>query len=284
MRYRTIRVDFWQDPEFSEWSFEEKAFYLYLISSPYTTLSGFVMLSTKHISADTNLSHEKVKKLLSLLEDRGKIRRAGPYIWIRNFVKYQNAAGIKIFTRILRELRELLTPITAPLVAEFMESYPVLQKVPGFDSFFQQLQNQLEQSPSPEKLSQDSQPPKPSRTPPVPYQKIIELYHELCSNLPRVQKLTESRKRLLRARWKEHPNLDFWKSYFQRVSASDFLNGRTEPPPGRSPFIADFEWLIKPSNFAKVLEGRYDNRKPKRGLEVDTILKEFNIEGAGKDE
>jgi len=120
----------------------------------------------------------------------------------------------------------------------------------------------------------------------VPYRKIIEIYHEECPDLPRVKVLNETRKRLLRARWKEKPDLNFWREYFKKVHKSDFLCGRVDPRDGRQPFIADFEWLIRPSNFAKVLEGRYDNRdSPKHSdPDIEAVLREFRRRGGAKDE
>ena len=41
----------------------------------------------------------------------------------------------------------------------------------------------------------------------------------------------------------------------KKAAASDFLNGG-----GSRGFVADFEWLFRPNNFPRVLEGTYDNR------------------------
>lgn len=96
------------------------------------------------------------------------------------------------------------------------------------------------------------------KTPPCPYQKILELYHEILPELPSVRVLTDAREKTLRALWTHNPDLDWWKSYFEDVRGSDFLMGRTKPTNGRSKaFQADLEWLTKPGNFAKVYEGRY---------------------------
>ncbi|WP_129408065.1 hypothetical protein [Marinitoga lauensis] len=95
--------------------------------------------------------------------------------------------------------------------------------------------------------------------PHTPYKKIIELYHTYCPSLPRVKVLNETRKKYIKARWKEYPDLKFWEQYFQSVEESDFLTGRADYG-NRNPFIADLEWLMRPNNFAKVIEGKYNNR------------------------
>ena len=98
-----------------------------------------------------------------------------------------------------------------------------------------------------------------------PHESIVGLYHEILPMLPRVKVWNDSRRSMLRTRWREDKSrqcLDWWRQYFETVAASDFLCGRC--PPGKSgrPFMADLEWLIKPGNMPNVLEGRYKNRGP----------------------
>jgi len=103
-----------------------------------------------------------------------------------------------------------------------------------------------------------------STTLPCPQQEIITLYHELLPMCPRVREWTKNREGLLRARWganSDRQTLDWWRRFFAYVSSSTFLTGQSEPSQGRPPFVADLEWLISPKNFAKVIEGRYENKK-----------------------
>lgn len=65
--------------------------------------------------------------------------------------------------------------------------------------------------------------------------------------------LSESRKRMVKARISEYGKEAFG-DMIRRASRSDFLKGGNN-----SGFKATFDWLIKPSNFSKVLEGNYDN-------------------------
>jgi len=93
-----------------------------------------------------------------------------------------------------------------------------------------------------------------------PHQAIIALYHEILPECPPVRTWHNGRARMLRQRWREdqkHQSLDWWRRLFGYVAESDFLAGRSQPQPGRSPFVADLEWLIRPSNMAKVIEGKY---------------------------
>lgn len=100
---------------------------------------------------------------------------------------------------------------------------------------------------------------KPAVSPPCPYQRILELYHEKLPVLPRVRELTDERKAKIRARWNNGlGGLDRWENYFAVVEKSDFLMGRCDPSPGRTkPFVADIDFLIRKSTIVKVAEGKY---------------------------
>jgi len=114
----------------------------------------------------------------------------------------------------------------------------------------------------------DTEKKKGENIPSCPHKKIIELYHKILPELPKVKKWHSTRQKLLQARWQEdktQQSLKFWEYFFHKVRKSDFLMGKVVTNNGRC-FKADLEWLIRPTNFTKVLEGRYDNQpkeKPK---------------------
>lgn len=95
--------------------------------------------------------------------------------------------------------------------------------------------------------------------PNVPYQKVVEQYHQVCISLPRVKVISEPRKRAIKARWNEWgKNIDTFAECFRKVEASDFLTGRSKD------WMAGFDWIMSPSNFTKIMEGNYDNKEHKQ--------------------
>lgn len=94
--------------------------------------------------------------------------------------------------------------------------------------------------------------------PRVPFTKIVDLYHATLPMLPRVEKLTDTRKGYIRQRWREDlPTLEHWENFFDFVSQSKFLTGRVPGANGKPPFRADIEWLCRPTNFTKIAEEKY---------------------------
>jgi hypothetical protein len=104
------------------------------------------------------------------------------------------------------------------------------------------------------------------RVPPCPIAELIGMYHRQLPTLDRVLMSSKHRDSLIRARWREvcsadklnkDDGLKFFSVFFCSVSSSKFLTGRTEAAAGRRPFRADLAWLMRPTNFVKVCEGKY---------------------------
>ena len=70
-----------------------------------------------------------------------------------------------------------------------------------------------------------------------------------------IQIMTDKRKGSLNARLREYGKQKLAIA-IQKAARSDFLNGQNDRA-----FIATFDWILKPNNFPKVLEGNYDNDK-----------------------
>jgi len=108
-----------------------------------------------------------------------------------------------------------------------------------------------------------------SKIPFCNHQEVIELYHKHLPTLRRVEVWNETRKGYLRQRWREVADelmktkaidssdvLGWFAEFFEHIGSSKFLTGRVNDKSGRS-FAADLEWILKPSNFAKIVEGKY---------------------------
>jgi len=182
----------------------------------------------------------------------------------------------KGFDGISRRQYEELTSIKRPVNGTLNAALtPAPAPAPDPEPYQNQHQNLTSTSsfPSPTSYKETS-----STSDECPHQKIIELYHNLCPMLPRVLEWTAYRQKMLRTRWnenKDRQDLDWWKNYFIQVSKSDYLTGKVNE------FQASLEWLVRPKNMPKVIEGFYVNRAkrtppivPRTMREADAMKKE----------
>lgn len=88
---------------------------------------------------------------------------------------------------------------------------------------------------------------------------VAGLWNDTCDHAP-IKAVTRNREAVLRSRVKEHPGIEWWRAYFGRIAASDFLTGRCLRSAEHANWRADFDWALRPAVILKVLEGKYDNR------------------------
>jgi len=103
--------------------------------------------------------------------------------------------------------------------------------------------------------------------PDCPYDTIVDAYHDACPALARAEIISTARRAAIKARWREvcandhldsAQGIELFRSYYAIVGRSKFLLGKVNPRPGQQqPWRASFDWLLKPANFVKVLEGTY---------------------------
>ncbi len=86
----------------------------------------------------------------------------------------------------------------------------------------------------------------------IDYEKIAEQFNEICKSLPKITTLSKTRKKNID---RAYTQLDGkFSELFRKVEKSDFLTGKN------GIWTSGFDWIIKPENMIKILEGNYDNR------------------------
>jgi uncharacterized protein YdaU (DUF1376 family) len=107
------------------------------------------------------------------------------------------------------------------------------------------------------------------KIPKCEHQAVIDMYHKYLPTLRKVEVWNSARQGYLRQRWREvaielskdkditaEDILTWFGDFFQHIGMSKFLTGKVNSKDGRA-FTADLEWILKPSNFAKIVEGKY---------------------------
>jgi hypothetical protein len=111
--------------------------------------------------------------------------------------------------------------------------------------------------------------PDDPKIPKCEHQSVIDMYHKYLPTLRKVEVWNTARQGYLRQRWREvalelakeknivaDDILTWFGDFFQHIGTSKFLTGKVNSKDGRA-FTADLEWILKPSNFAKIVEGKY---------------------------
>lgn len=88
----------------------------------------------------------------------------------------------------------------------------------------------------------------------VNYELVARMYNDTCVSFPHLTTLSEARKKAIKARLNKY-TLDDLQRVFDLAEASDFLKGNNSRN-----WNATFDWLMKDTNIAKVLDGNYNNK------------------------
>lgn len=89
------------------------------------------------------------------------------------------------------------------------------------------------------------------------YQQIADMYNNTCVSFPRLTKLSDARKKAIKARLRTYTADDLQKA-FTLAEQSDFLKGANNRN-----WSATFDWMLKDTNLAKILDGNYTNNSSK---------------------
>lgn len=93
----------------------------------------------------------------------------------------------------------------------------------------------------------------------IPFQAIVDAYHEILPELRKVKVITRSRQTHIRQRHRSimENSLELWRQYFAYVRQSEFLMGKVE---GKN-WVADFDFLITERAATGIYEGKYHGQR-----------------------
>lgn len=103
----------------------------------------------------------------------------------------------------------------------------------------------------------------------IDYQYVVDVFNSICVSLPKVQKLTNKRKKKIKSMLALLNDLSV-DEYFGMAESSDFLTGRNG-----SNWRCSFDWLIQSSNITKVIEGNYKNKTQQISVVTRNYDEEF---------
>lgn len=110
--YRTVRMNFWNDPYVESLTVSQKLLYLYLFTCPHTNNLGMIEVSERKIAFESGVSTRDVGEALTRFELDKKVVRDGVKIWLTNFIKHQTTTSEKL----IAGLQKLIPDIGSPKI------------------------------------------------------------------------------------------------------------------------------------------------------------------------
>lgn len=255
---------------------------MYLMTCPTSNMLGLFYCPITYIAHETGLGMEGASKGLTSSIEAGfcLYDDATEMVWVMEMAEYQIAPMLKPADKRCDGVQNEYNSLPEnPYLARFFDKYSTPFNMTKRRGYSEEMASPLE-APSKPLASQEQEQeqeqdikalanddvvsvldPVLPASPDCPHEAIVALYHETLPALPRVAVWDERRRTYLRSRWREsqdRQSLDWWKRLFGYVGKSDFLMGRVETN-GRKPFQANLEWILKPSNFVKIIEGNYES-------------------------
>jgi hypothetical protein len=145
---RSIRTQFWNDPEIENLS--ERATYLFssLLTFPENNIAGVFEITEKKISHYTKMSLEDIQSAFRELEIKNKVRRFGYWVIIKNHIKNQkiNAnMSISIVKDLCKTPNNALHWLYYKSDSERLESW-IRNMVYNLNEYFEQQRRRLVKS------------------------------------------------------------------------------------------------------------------------------------------
>lgn len=112
--YRQVYMSFWTDPKIEEeFTPEDKYFYLYLLTNPYTNIAGCYEIGYKQMARGTGYNEDTVKRLIDRLK---KVHQVIDYneqnkeVLIINWHKYNWSRSDNLLTGVAAAINNVKTP------------------------------------------------------------------------------------------------------------------------------------------------------------------------------
>jgi hypothetical protein len=241
-----LSSDFWIDGYSSNLDPIEKLMFIYLLTGPHANMAGVYQVPIKNIAVETGIDRDMVQKVIDRFQAEGKILYKDGWVCVRNRGKFNKQDNDKIQKNVDRIIDK-----SPDFVKEFLNitSENDTVSIPYADPH---INTSINISISKELGL---------------CEKFVEKWNDrikqdgiggVKNEMPAIFKLTGERKKHLSARLAEAClEVDV---IINRIFASDFLCGRTAKSNGHEKWKPNIDWIINPTNWAKLMEGNYDNK------------------------
>ena len=259
-RNRMIKPKFWDDTKIGRLTRDARLLYIGLwnFSDDIGIVIGdSVWLKSKIFPYD-QIQIKQFEKWMNELVINGFIcllsYKGERFIYLPNFTRHQvinkpNYEDLNIpkclIDRVKENIHLLITEQSRNTTVSFTEQYVT------------KIEVEREEEYPPYNSPQGEVPPQESNeSDKINYNALMDTFNKMFSGkLPEVTTMTDKRKKAIRARATEHGKEGIM-TVFNNVSQSAFLLGHNNQN-----WRCDFDWIFRPTNFIKILEGNYNGTR-----------------------
>lgn len=283
-KFRMVYTEFWTDPNvIEEMTPEDKYFFLYILTNPNTTQIGVYEITKKQAAFDMGYSLESVNALFDRFINHHKLMQYNETtreLAIKNWGKFNLTRGGKPMLDCIKA--ELPVVKDVSLIEYVAQGVPRQDIKSIYESYYDTSTPREEEQEDREEQQDKDEDTTIEQPTTAPHKEIVKFYNSTCISFNPVKQITAKRKGNMNARYRENNcDIEVFKTVFTNMQNSSFLKGGWD-----SGGKADFDWVLRPTNFVKVLEGKYSSGsdKSKQQAPKPTVKPTtFNRGGQGRD-
>ena len=204
-------------------------------------LTENVPYTTKMLAEELNFKEDVILIALKLLEQLGMIQYYDEKLLITGWEEHQNIEGLE---KIREQARLRQAKLRSKQKLQLDNNATCNVTVTHGNAIEEELEIEEEREIELEEKRER-----------IDYQQVADMYNNTCVSFPRLKSLSDTRRKAIRARLKTYSLADM-QIVFEKAEQSDFLKGKNTRN-----WSANFDWILKDANMAKIIDGNYDNSK-----------------------
>jgi len=277
--YGKVHTSFWSSATIRELSEDGRMLAMYLLSSPHGNIAGVFRIPDGYVCEDLQWSSERVSKGFTELFQKGFANRCETtkWVWIIKHFEWnplENPNQRKSATKISASI-----PDGCGWKLDFMrvcggfmgvDSPPKTNPSETVSKPFLNQEQEQEQDKNTEPDGSVASRKPATGLPPCPIEQVVDVYHELLPELPRVRLMDDTRKRSISRMWRwvltsKKPDgtrraetadeaVGWVQDFFGRARDNDFLMGRGSRANGHENWRCDLDFLLSVKGMKHVIE------------------------------
>lgn len=263
---------------------------MYLMTSPHSNMLGLYYQPVLYLAEETGLSPEGASEGLRNCIEAGfcDFDPVTKYVWVFEMASYQIASDLKSDDKRCKGVQKDYNalpnvPFLGPFFDHYADKFHLTERreyVSKEKGLHLQLVSPSEAPPKPRAGAGartgegagagEPSASSPAKLPTAPIGELIDLYHEILPEMPKVRLQTKDRVRALQSMWRfvltknksdgtpratNPEEAKAWiRSYFQRARENDFLMGRTPRSGEHANWKCDLDFLLTDRGMKHVIE------------------------------